>query len=150
VSPEAAQPGKLKRYGFGRPVIAAAAHNRRIVAVVADRDHVRVRVIGKPLGRLQGVAVPRSLLGLEGEPDHDDLPPVLLDAGGVVTRVGEQWWRLSPEGATPMDYLAVGPGSLSRTTRSTWPGARPPRGSAAGATRARSPRDSSEATGCTP
>lgn len=111
VSPDAPQAGKLKRYAFGRPVIAAAAHNRRIVAVVADQDHVRVRVIGKPLWKLHDVAVPRSLLGLHDDQDLDDLPPVFLDAGGVVTRIGDHWWRLSLEGAASTDYLAVGPGA---------------------------------------
>lgn len=111
VNPEAQQASKLKRYSFARPVIAAAPHNRRIVAVVADHDHVRVRVIGKQLWKLQDIAVPRSLVGLHDEPDLNDLPPVFLDAGGVVTRIGDQWWRLSPEGAAGMDYLAAGPGA---------------------------------------
>lgn len=111
IDPDAPQAGVLKRYAFGRPVVAAAAHGRRIVAVVLDGDHVRVRVIGKQLWSLDDVAVPRSVLGLNGKPDLDDLAPVYLDAGGVVTRVGAQWWRLSLDGAARLEYLAAGPGA---------------------------------------
>jgi len=110
------QTGKLKRYQLRGPVLAAGSFSRRTLALVLTDEVLGIQTIGKPLGRLDELAVPLIELGLSVADveslAQQDLPALYFAAGAAVFQLAGRWWRLFP-GARPEPYdvvaVATGP-----------------------------------------
>ncbi len=85
---------------FGHPVVAASFVGRRVVALVADGDALRVATVGRPLRRLTGATVPLHAFGLD-RPALDQLLTSGLGqlyhwTGDLLAEVAGVWWLLRP------------------------------------------------------
>lgn len=95
------RPGRPKRHQFAGPVLAAAHIGRRLVVLAVVDDDIRVVVRGKHLGRVDRITT--SLLALDLDLSIVDtlaelaLPTMVFDAGDLVVRLNDVWWRLSPD-----------------------------------------------------
>ena len=104
-----------RTHRFQGPVVAAASLGRRLVALVLEDELLVCRVIGKPLGDVDGLATPVARLGMGPLDDVDEivatLPPLFYDRGALLCRLGGEWWRLrrgEPARSDPQ-CVAVGP-----------------------------------------
>jgi hypothetical protein len=101
---------KPKRYHLPGPVVAAGTFNKRLVTLILIEDTLRVETIGKPLGHLGQLAVLLADLDLTvadiNELLQHDLLPLYYQAGAILCRLGDQWWRLSRQ-EPPERYAAV-------------------------------------------
>lgn len=87
-------------------VVAAAALGRRVLVLVERDGRLRVEVIGKPLGLFDDVSFPADDLGADG--DTEPFPPLGLEHGTLLTRLGGRWWFLDERGhRAAEDVLAM-------------------------------------------
>ena len=106
--------GRVRRHHLPGTVVAAASLSRRLVVLVRGDDELSAVVLGKRLGRIEGLAAALDDLG--PLPDDDrllgDLAPLFYDRGDLLCRIGPDWWRLAPgRGPAQEDLVAVGPGA---------------------------------------
>jgi hypothetical protein len=91
------QPTKLRRYRFPGPVLAASYLGGRLVGLVAHGGELRAHVIGKNLGRVDRLAKPLHTLKIDIDQALDGLQPVYFKNGDLVSRLGDNWWTLTPD-----------------------------------------------------
>jgi hypothetical protein len=105
---------RVRRHRFPGPAVAAAYLGRRMVALTLEDDALRVRVVGKPLGRLDQLIHPTAAVG--ATPDQmraacaEGLPPLYYSSQSVICQILGTWWRLSPEHCKRLNYMAAAPG----------------------------------------
>jgi hypothetical protein len=109
------QASKVRRYGVGGRVVAAAPLGRRVVAAVTDGQALWVRVIGKKLSRVDRIQVRLRDVGLDedllGEMEGRPLDPLFLQGGNIVLHTPGGWFSLEGDRARPEGHLlAMAPG----------------------------------------
>jgi hypothetical protein len=94
--------------------VAAAYLGRRLVALTLEDDALRVRVAGKPLGRLDQLLHP--VASVSASPDQlkaacaEGLPPLYYSSGSVTCQIRGTWWRLAQDRCEELNYVAAAPG----------------------------------------
>lgn len=114
VSEHGGRSPRVRRHGFAGTVLAASGLGKRLVAVVAQDGEIRIRVIGKALGRVAEFAHP--LVTLDVTPAEIDaeadsaLPPVFFSGSDVIFGFKGGWWRISASSCEQFDALAIASG----------------------------------------
>lgn len=115
VSEHAGRSPRIRRHSFSGTVLAGSALGKRLVVVVLEDGELRVRVIGKPLGRVTEFVHPVALLGVsaaEVEAETETrLPPVHFAGSDLIFGFKDAWWRLSQHSCEPVDAVAIAPGT---------------------------------------
>lgn len=117
VSEHAGRSPRVRRHGFSGTVLAGSALGKRLVVVVLEDGELRVRVIGKPLGRVTEFVHPVAFLGvtaaeIEAETETENrLLPVHFAGNDLIFGFKDTWWRLSQHSCEPVDAVAIAPGT---------------------------------------
>ncbi|MGN6696184.1 MAG: hypothetical protein ACTHN0_18535 [Aquihabitans sp.] len=110
--------GRVRRRAFRGSVLAAGTVGTRTVALVLEGDAVILRIVGKNLADLDGLAVHRTVLGLDDDAVETmvegPLRPVHFHGGGLYVELPTGWWLLRA-GTQPKPEPRLVAVSASRT-----------------------------------
>ena len=87
-----------RNYSFPGPVLAASFLGKRLVVVVAQGDALVVKVVGKPLGRVDEICVPFADVSLDAARVESlaalPMSALYFHAGGLLWECDGSWWLL--------------------------------------------------------
>ncbi|MET8525938.1 hypothetical protein [Micromonospora sp. NPDC005172] len=117
--------GRPRRHHLPGPALAAAWLGRRLVVLTSVDETLRAVVIGKPLGRLEDLAVPLDAVGLSAAEvetaAQGALSPLYFQGGRLLCELGGDWWSLSTKGTDRLpSYVTVAPGTQMDVPRMAW------------------------------
>ena len=126
-----AKGARVRRHRFPGPVLAAAYLGRRLVALVLEGDELRIRVVGKPLGRLDLLVHSATEVGATLDEitatATSGLAPLYFSSNGIICPIDRTWWRLTQDYCEKLNSPAVAPGKnvdtprvANRTARGIW------------------------------
>jgi len=96
-----------KRRRFDGTVLGVGVIGARIVVLLARGADAEVHVIGRRLARFSGMTVPLGDLGLDAELStvnaDGPLAPILYDAGTLLCRFADGWYRITSDGEVGLD-----------------------------------------------
>ncbi|MFI6262461.1 hypothetical protein [Micromonospora sp. NPDC051006] len=119
--------GRPRRHRLPGPVLAASWLGRRLVVLTCVDETLRAVVIGKPLGRLQDLAIRLAAVGMSVSDVEaaaaGALSPLFFQSGDLLCELGGGWWRLSTRDSHSLSsYAAVAPGRQMDGPRMAWRG----------------------------
>ncbi|MFC4018437.1 hypothetical protein ACFOW4_10855 [Micromonospora sp. GCM10011542] len=117
--------GRPRRHQLPGPVLAASWFGRRLAVLTCVDETLRAVVIGKPLGRLQELAVPLATVGLSvGDVEaaaNGTLSPLYFQGGDLLCEFGGDWHLLSTRDSHRLpSYATVAPGRQMDGPRVAW------------------------------
>jgi hypothetical protein len=96
-----------KRRRFDGTVFGVGAMGARIVVLLARGADAEIHVIGRHLNMFRGTTVPLRDLGLDPELStvnaDGPLAPILYDAGTLLCRFADGWYRITGDGEASLD-----------------------------------------------
>jgi hypothetical protein len=126
-----AKGARVRRHRFPGPVLAASYLGRRLVALVREGDELRIRVVGKPLGRLDRMVHSVHEVGADLDATTTTaaggLSPLYFSSNGIICSIQGTLWRLTQDYCEKLNSPAVAPGKnldaprvANRTARGIW------------------------------